>query len=86
LRRFAAVDSHRWANAFRAQTGPAEQAATADRSKYGIQIVDLFEELFGGCRLAGDHAVVVIGVNHQCAGFGLDSIRGFIARGHRRFA
>lgn len=82
---FAAEDVDIGAEGFGAEAGAAEKATAADRSEDGVEIGDLFEELFGGGGLAGDDAVVVIGMDEDGAGFGLDTGTGFGARGHGGF-
>lgn len=82
---FAAEDVDIGAEGFGAEAGAAKKAAAADGGEDGVEIGDLFEEFLCGGSLASDDAVVVVGMDEDRAGFGLDTGTGFGARGHGGF-
>ena len=77
---FAAEDVDVGADAFCGQAGAAEEAAAADGRNNRVDVGDFFEEFPGGCGLAGDDAVVVVGMDERGAGFGLDAGGSLLAR------
>src|SRR5208282_5659003 len=77
----AAEDADTGTQAFGAQAGTAEQPAATDGSEDGVKAGDFFEQFFGGGGLAGDDAVIVVGMNQDSAGFRLNARGSFLARG-----
>ena len=83
---FAAEDADIWLHAFGAKACAAEEAAATYGSENGVEAGDFFEQFFGSGGLAGDDAVVVVGMDEIGAGFGLHASGGFIAGSDGGFA
>lgn len=82
--RLAAEEVNVGTDGFGAEAAAAEKAAAADRSEEGVDVGDLFQKLFGGGGLAGDDAIVIVGMDEDGAGFGLNARGSFLARGDGR--
>src|SRR6202171_197745 len=65
--------SHERSNAFGAEARSAQEASAANWRKDGVKIAHFFEQFFCGGGLAGDDAIVVVGMNKVRSGFRLDA-------------
>lgn len=83
--RFAAEDVDIGAEGFGAQASTAKETASADGSEDGVEVGDFFQKFFCGGGLAGDDPIVVVGMDEDGAGFGLNACAGFSPRGHGGF-
>lgn len=66
---FAGVDFGGRPEIVRSEGGSGEEPAAADRGHDGVEIGIVVEQFEGGGGLAGDDAVVVVGMNEYGAGF-----------------
>jgi hypothetical protein len=78
-RRLTANDADVSTHGFCSQAGAAEQSAAAHRRKYGVDVWDFFEQLLRRRSLAGDDAVVVVGMDENGPGCGTSQPEHFSA-------